>query len=162
MRHFVNREACSSSCGAGAQQRSRLVAQVANDLGQDCTGEARQSRPCKGEACPSCQTSDWSHLVGFCSRIACLEAPGLPVRGLVSTRAHAPSACVSLCEQAWQCLEPFRMSWGEVRAMRPWKRRGPATVGLRGRKRRRKPTKRARMASCRAARRRRLGNKRQR
>lgn len=53
-------EACSASCGAGTRKRSRTVQVPANELGRDCVGEDRQTDPCKGESCPTCQTSDWS------------------------------------------------------------------------------------------------------
>ncbi|CAJ1431090.1 unnamed protein product [Effrenium voratum] len=53
-------EVCSASCGMGKTRRTRALALAKNQFGRDCEGEDRQTRECKGDPCPSCETSDWS------------------------------------------------------------------------------------------------------
>ena len=43
---------CSVSCGAGTQQRKRMVLQPARNGGLECVGEPIESRPCSQVACP--------------------------------------------------------------------------------------------------------------
>ena len=43
---------CSVSCGIGTQQRKRMVLQKAKNGGDECSGEAVETRPCTQPLCP--------------------------------------------------------------------------------------------------------------
>ena len=43
---------CSVSCGTGTQQRKRMVLQKAKNGGDECSGEAVETRPCTQPLCP--------------------------------------------------------------------------------------------------------------
>ena len=63
---------CSVSCGGGEKSRTRPVATAASNGGQDCEGDATESKACNTGGCPvNCQWGsygNWSSCSVSCGR----------------------------------------------------------------------------------------------
>ena len=97
---FSDWSECSVTCGRGSQSRDRKILQAATEDGEDCVGEATETRECSQEECTDmCEDgevifSDWSECSASCGA------------GVRSRRGRVGDDCEEVVETEDCGLEP--------------------------------------------------------